>query len=94
MRDLSDSAVFMDVAEMLNAADPLAGDERPVAGFASTVISGEERRQDPAINPLAQGRWFSRRMDPASTLIHREIRQVAAFHQWDRFLSIEIDRLG
>ena len=81
MRDLSDSTVLMDVTEMLDAADPLAGDERPVAGFASAVISGEERRQDPAIDPLAQSWWFSRRMDPAGTLIHRQIGQVAALHQ-------------
>ena len=81
MRDLSDSTVLMDVTEMLDAADPLAGDERPVAGFTSAVISSEERRQDPAINPLTQGWWLSRCMDPAGTLIHREVRQVAAVHQ-------------
>jgi hypothetical protein len=63
----------MDIAKMLNAADPLAGDERPVTGFTSAVISGEERRQDPAINPLTDGRWLGRCMDPAGTLIHRQV---------------------
>jgi len=63
----------MDVAKILDTADPLARDERLIAGVASAVISSEERRQDPAVNTLTQGWWFGRCMDKTSTLIHGQV---------------------
>jgi hypothetical protein len=46
------SAIFMDITEMLDAADPLTRDERPVAGLTSAVIASKKHRQDPAIDTL------------------------------------------